>query len=117
MISSAKCLTNHFNKNVNSLTFRTPISRSGSEPKLAQKKLKGKTHKTLQKSTFAKGEPLSDDVLNEVKLQIFELFGEETWIPRGGISKNGNIYITFVVKNNAWVDSWYSKRKGLEPRS
>lgn len=82
-----------------------------------KKKSNSKTQATLQKSNFAKGEPLSVDVLNEVKLQLFELFGEETWIPRGGISKNGNIYITFIVKNSAWVDSWYSKRKGLEPRS
>lgn len=55
------------------------------------------------------------DSLNELKRFFFEQFGDSLWIPRDGISKKGNIYITLVIKTNRDLDLWYSKRKGELP--
>lgn len=55
------------------------------------------------------------DTLNEIKRFLFEVFGDSLWVPRDGISKKGNIYITVVIKTNRELDAWYSKRKGEEP--
>lgn len=85
---------------------------------MAKKKLpQPKTLTRIGNSEFISNPALGLDVLNEIKLQMFELFGKETWIPRGGISRKGNIYITVIVKNDQDLDIWYSKRKGIEPRS
>lgn len=55
------------------------------------------------------------DLMNELKLFIFETFGKEIWIPRSGISKKGNLYLTIIFKYGTDLDIWYSRRKGLEP--
>ena len=38
-------------------------------------------------------------VLDEIKTTLKNLFGEDLWIPRAGVSKSGNIYITLILKN------------------
>lgn len=83
---------------------------------MAKKKVRIPKYSPLIKGEdFNSNKPLGLDVLNEIKLSMFENFGKETWIPRFGISKKGNIYITVIVKNDQDLDTWYSKRKGLEP--
>lgn len=62
-----------------------------------------------------KNPELKLDAVNELKLFFLEEFGDSTWIPRSGISKAGNVYITVILKAKQGLDSWYVKRKGLEP--
>ena len=54
------------------------------------------------------------DMMRQLEHHFFEIFGESLWIPRQGISKSGNIYITLVLKMHKHLDRWYASRKGYD---